>query len=138
MIPFIYSKKRPRIGSYLGTEKGVEGDNTIGQEKKGEKGDKDEEAQRQAAATTSTITNTTTTDDDNKKSTEYNVYAEKLKKLKKENNNIQKRKERIIHRYANLVYSYEYGLKAVSKLNDLTSAPDNVMRGNDRIETIFE
>ncbi len=25
----------------------------------------------------------------------------------------------------------------MSKLNDLTSAPDNVMKGNDRIETIF-
>jgi hypothetical protein len=61
------------------------------------------------------------------KNSEYNVYLQQLKKLKKENDDIQKRKEKVTNRYANLVYKYEYGLNTVQKLNDLRFAPDNVM-----------
>lgn len=64
-------------------------------------------------------------------------YMEKLRKLKRENEGIRKRKQDIISRYANLVYSYEYGLNSVRKLNDLRFAPDNILKGNDYL-TEFE
>ena len=144
MIPFVYSKKRkftPYVSNaesteYMSNQKSQQKEKINSDFFETEKKEKDEEVQEEAVdrKENSSVSNSSSY----RSSVEYEVYAEKLKKLKKENSDIQIRKERIIKHYANLVYSYEYGLKAVSKLNDLTSAPDNVMKGNDQIETIFE
>ena len=75
--------------------------------------------------------------DESRKILNEETYMEQLIKLKEENEGIKKRKQSIISRYANLVYSYEYGLNSVRKLNDLRFAPDNILKGNDYV-TDFE
>mmetsp|Transcript_5494 Transcript_5494/g.6042 ORF Transcript_5494/g.6042 Transcript_5494/m.6042 type:complete len:230 (-) Transcript_5494:234-923(-) len=62
---------------------------------------------------------------------EMSVYIQQLNKLKADNEDIQNKKHKIMERYANLIYSYEYGLHSISKLNDLSYAPDNIMHGNE-------
>ena len=68
-----------------------------------------------------------------KEATGDRSYLARLEKLKKENQDIIDRKQKVIRRYANLVYSYEYGLNSVRKLNDLRFAPDNVLKGDDYV-----
>lgn len=55
-------------------------------------------------------------------------YIKRLKMLRKENEDFKKHRKQVFHRYFKLVASYEYGLDAVSKLNDLRSAPDNILK----------
>ena len=62
---------------------------------------------------------------------DYNVYMKHLQSLKNENEQIIKRKENYIQQYVNLAYTYEYGLNFVRKLNDLTYAPDNILKEED-------
>ena len=68
---------------------------------------------------------------DNYYNHDYNVYMKHLQSLKNENEQIIKRKENYIQQYANLAYTYEYGLNFVRKLNDLTYAPDNILKEED-------
>ena len=57
-----------------------------------------------------------------------NYYLEQLNVLKKENEDITRHKKEIVDRFYTLVSTYEYGLDTVSKLNDLSSAPDNILK----------
>ena len=62
---------------------------------------------------------------------ELRALRKRLKEWKEENEiNFPKRRKKIISSYANLIGAYEYGLQKISKLTDLSNAPDNVMDGN--------
>ena len=67
---------------------------------------------------------------DNENESDKERYTKQLKQLGKENEELNDRRKSIVRRYGNLIDAYESGLRHISKLNDLTYAPDNIMEGN--------
>ncbi len=71
------------------------------------------------------------TDDSNTKSSRpLDYYQSILKSLKTQNETFTKTRHDVFANYAHLLASYEYGLKHVKQLNDLSHAPDNILEGN--------
>ena len=57
-------------------------------------------------------------------------YKQTLLELKKDEEELKKKRHDIFHNYAKLIFQYEDGLKHISNLNSLAQCPDNVMGGN--------
>ncbi len=57
-------------------------------------------------------------------------YRLKLDQLKKESEDFQSKTTRTFRNYAKLVSAYEFGLKRIGELKDLSAAPDNILDGN--------
>jgi len=57
-------------------------------------------------------------------------YKLRLEQLKQDNEMLKKKRTDTFKDYGRLISSYEYGLNYVSKLKELSGAPDNVMEGN--------
>ena len=53
-----------------------------------------------------------------------------LENLLKENRRLVKKRRQLREAHKNFINAYQYGLYQVSKLNDLTYVPDNIMKGN--------
>lgn len=53
-----------------------------------------------------------------------------LKKLLDENRLLETKRRQLRDGHKSLIHAYEFGLRQVSKLNDLTLVPDNIMEGN--------
>jgi len=71
-----------------------------------------------------------TTTSSHYKSNTIRHYQVELNKLKDENKQLQTKRQKIYEGYKNFVSAYESGLHKISKLNDLTFVPDNVMNDN--------
>eukprot|EP00554_Chaetoceros_debilis_P003483 CAMPEP_0194092400 /NCGR_PEP_ID=MMETSP0149-20130528/46623_1 /TAXON_ID=122233 /ORGANISM="Chaetoceros debilis, Strain MM31A-1" /LENGTH=283 /DNA_ID=CAMNT_0038777341 /DNA_START=1 /DNA_END=849 /DNA_ORIENTATION=- len=57
-------------------------------------------------------------------------YKKELEFVKAQNEEFAKERLEKFRKYAHLLAGYEYGLKHVSKLIDLSNAPDNILDGN--------
>ena len=127
MIPFLYAHNSKENNGSFGESIGYLGTSTqntsVGSEKDDKKVNANVNHENENSKKQQLESKSDTNDD-------INFYKDQLKELKRENENIAKNKERIFKRYFNLVSSYQYGLDTVSKLNDLTSAPDNILKSS--------
>lgn len=57
-------------------------------------------------------------------------YKQRLLDLKKDEEELKKKRHDMFHNYAKLIFQYEDGLKHIANLNSLAQCPDNVMNGN--------
>ena len=123
MIPFIHARNSKENDGTFGESIDYLGTSNQEISAVGEKNDKDVNAnvnhENEKSKTPEPKSDT---------NSDINIYRKRLKELKRENEDIAKNKERIFKRFFNLVSSYQYGLDTVSKLNDLTSAPDNILK----------
>jgi len=63
-------------------------------------------------------------------STAMNRHQIQLKNHIDENRRLENKRRQLREDHKQLIIAYEYGLNQVSKLNDLTCVPDNIMKGN--------
>ena len=77
-----------------------------------------------------TLDPTTTTTTITHFATDLERYQYQLKVLQADNDETQTKKTHILGRYANFIDAYQSGLQHISKLTDLSYAPDNIMDGN--------
>ena len=71
-----------------------------------------------------------------KETCEQFKLKQRLQDLKRQNEEIQRRKQETLESYAKFLNQYEYGLNSIKKLNDLMDAPDNIMNGNQTKEAL--
>ncbi len=134
MIPFLHSKRRMIDGNdnEIKDENDKNNNNSSDGKIMSESSTKTTDGNKDSKENHFNVLNRNPSDEDKTTQTnsknESNCYVQKLNMLKKENEDISRQKQKIVDRYFHLVSSYEYGLDMVSKLNDLTSAPDNVLK----------
>ena len=71
-----------------------------------------------------------------KETCEQLKLKQRLQDIKRQNEEIQRRKQETLESYAKFLNQYEYGLNSIKKLNDLMDAPDNIMNGNQTKEAL--
>jgi len=150
LVPFLLLNKRVawKKGHKITTRESndVSADRQIVKKRKRNDPDHTIEQETLPPTTTTTTTNTTTTttttttigENDpcngvksrTSPSTAMNRHQIQLKNHIDENRRLENKRRQLREGHKQLIIAYEYGLNQVSKLNDLTCVPDNIMKGN--------